>query len=317
MDILSKLKLQTLQSTRYLKKIYFTLILVGLLFGLIFAIYSLVSSQPTQFSTLFIMWGIIALFLSLLPIIWLLQTRRLLESNLRLWDSTIKHNRQEAFHTLTSRLKPRVDYADGFDEVSTVASRMISEACDQVNVNQRFAVFLGSASLLTLALKYDEFGPVPSDIRIGHQKYRSALEAATKSRLKIRRWLRLIHPDDLLLRSFEFQREYIDWLRYQEYMLIRNPNYIIADTSRALQWRSSIAYIFTDASVLEITGKGEIAIQVIDPLISEAIRRNSREFLETGKYLPNRYGQHGTCNKSVNDFSSYIQLVNDTLIKRH
>jgi hypothetical protein len=224
--------------------------------------------------------------------------------------SQLRRAKKDIAEDLKARLRPRVDSCKTQDEVFETARKLIYDAHTEKVDEDRYITFYGAAHLGVSESESDEFGTVGGSGQVSpYQKYAGALEAATGDKVRMRRYIKLFTKEEFQKRSFNIQRDYVNWLKSQYNMLSRNPNYVLGDIVRAPQWGGNLARIITHSAMMEITGTGEAAFVITDNFLCGAIRRSTRETIVGGKQAKNKpeyYGQARECNKTVVDFRNHI-----------
>lgn len=177
--------------------------------------------------------------------------------------------------------RPRTEFLEGVDEVCDKAAGMIHGARKEREPERRWVLFIGAASLGVPDAEFELLGGgAETQATSPFQDYVGAIESAVSEKIVMRRLVHLPNGSAMRERSERVRREYGRWLTNQYAHLRRNDRYELVDIPRAPVWGATSAMIVTSRGVLEVVGKGEAGIWIVDDFAAEVIRHHAGASIE-------------------------------------
>lgn len=202
--------------------------------------------------------------------------------------------------------RPRIELLEGIDEVCERAAGLIHNARKEKNLEKRWIIFLGAASLGVPDMEVEVLGggsELPRSTPF--QNYIGAVESAVSEKVSMLRLVHLPKTKEVSKRSDRVRREFERWVINQYAHLRRNERYELVDMPRAASWGGNGAMIVTARGILEIVGKGEAGLWVEDDFAAEVVSHYAKESIQgnEGGVAAEVYGV-GAGRASAGEFGS-------------
>lgn len=253
-------------------------------------------------------WFLASLGLLLLAFVAHFRFSYRMQNSLHKINATASNSLKTIQATIEERLRPTIHIHDSKEMVTRRAAEIISAAAEEEKAQDRTISFYGAASLSAQAqtkTAHDEADESAQDY------YNRALEAASRSKVQMRRYISLFSPEEIATRRPEVQQQYLSWLKRQQAQIANDELYQLIDVVRAPKWGSNMARIITKKAMMEITGNGEAAVIIEDEDAAKTIRDYARKAVIGDRTSKNPARVFGlmTGEESVSEFRNYVQKI--------
>lgn len=185
-------------------------------------------------------------------------------------------------------MTPRIVYCGSHLQVTREAALLVAEA------RRHYRTSLADSARDDLGTEKPETEPITEESRkpsyeeqdfialygaasLGEQEggdeYRDAIHTAMGSGIRVRRYVRLLNPNELMNRNPNLMKQYAMWLARQYDDLLYSPNSHLINNIRAPQWGTANSSLITHIGILEIKGAGASGIAIYDAPVAASMRQ--------------------------------------------
>ncbi len=200
------------------------------------------------------------------------------------------HNKIKS--SIETYLKPSVSVRVGLPDVISEAIKVLDNVKKE---KEPFIIYYGAPALSGLENDedlYDYEGMTDEKSNKVLKLLKNYAEIKTSvnhSDIEIKRFIKIILPEEFRKRSPKLQKRYNIWIDKQ-IQLLEEPSskYKIFNATRAPRWGSSQSYIITNSSYLHIIGQGNACVHIKGKQIVELIKSKMADAIEKAQKEENR-----------------------------